>query len=42
MDGYFNITLLRPNKMEKCYVHSGMNPSKSIVATCYAMERVEK
>jgi hypothetical protein len=41
-DGYFNITLLGPDKMEKCYVHSGMSPSKSIVATCYAMERAKK
>jgi hypothetical protein len=41
MDGYFNITLLGPDKMEKCYVHSGMSPSKSIVATCYAMDRAK-
>ena len=40
MDGYFRITLLGPDRMEKCYVHSGM--SKSVVATCYAMERVKK
>jgi hypothetical protein len=42
MDGYFKVTLLGPDKMEKCYVHAGMGPSKSIVATCYAMERVKK
>ena len=41
-DGYFRITLLAPDRMEKCYVHSGMSPSKSMVATCYAMERVKK
>jgi hypothetical protein len=41
MDGYFKVTLLGPDKMEKCYVHSGMGPSKSIVATCYAMERAK-
>jgi hypothetical protein len=40
-DGYFNITMLGPDKIEKCYVHNGMSPSKSIVATCYAMERVK-
>jgi hypothetical protein len=39
-DGYFKVTLLGPDKMEKCYVHSGLSPSKSIVATCYAMDRV--
>jgi hypothetical protein len=40
-DGYFKVTLLGPDKMEKCYVHSGLSPSKSIVATCYAMDRVK-
>jgi hypothetical protein len=42
MDGYFHITLLGPDRMEKCYVHNGISPSKSVVATCYAMERVKK
>jgi hypothetical protein len=28
--------------MEKCYVHNGTGASKSMVATCYAMERVKK
>ena len=41
-DGYFRITLLAPDRMERYYVHSGMSPSKSMVATCYAMERVKK
>jgi hypothetical protein len=39
MDGYFRITLLAPDRMEKCYVHNGTSPSRSIVATCYVMER---
>jgi hypothetical protein len=39
MDGYFRITLLAPDRMEKCYVHNGVSPSRSIVATCYVMER---
>jgi hypothetical protein len=42
MDGYFHITLLGPDRMEKCYVHNAMSPSKSLVATCYAMERAKK
>jgi hypothetical protein len=42
MDGYFRVTLLGPDRMEKCYVHSGASPSKSVVAACYAMERVKK
>jgi hypothetical protein len=39
VDGYFRITLIGPDRMEKCYVHNGANPSRSIVATCYMMER---
>jgi hypothetical protein len=42
LDGYFRITLLAPDRMEKCYVHNGTGATKSIVATCYAMERVKK
>jgi hypothetical protein len=42
LDGYFRITLLGPDRMEKCYVHNGTGATKSMVATCYAMERVKK
>ena len=42
MDGYFQITLLSPDRMEKCYTHNGTSPSKSVVATCHLMERVKK
>jgi len=38
-DGSFRITLLAPDRMEKCYTHNGLSPSKSIVAGCYLMER---
>ena len=41
-DGSFRITLLAPDRMEKCYTHNGTSPSKSIVAGCYPMERVKK
>jgi hypothetical protein len=41
-DGSFRITLLSPDRMEKCYTHNGLSPSKSIVAGCYPMERVKK
>ena len=41
VDGYFRITLLGPDRMEKCYVHNGTGPSKSIVAACYDMTRVK-
>ncbi len=40
MDGYFRITLISPERMEKCYVHNGVSPTRSIVATCYVMDRV--
>ena len=42
MDGYFRITLTAPDRMEKCYVHNGVGPTRSIVATCYVMERVRR
>ena len=42
LDGYFRITLMSPDRMEKCYVHNGVSPSRSVVATCYMMERVKK
>ena len=42
MDGYFHITLMSPDRMEKCYVHNGLSPSKSIVATCHVMDRVKR
>ena len=41
MDGYFLITLVSPDRMEKCYTHNGTSPSRSIVATCYFMDRVK-
>jgi hypothetical protein len=42
LDGYFRITLISPDRMEKCYVHNGLSPSGSVVATCHVMERVKK
>ena len=42
MDGYFRITLVSPDRMEKCYVHNGVSPTRSIVATCYFMDRVKR
>ena len=40
-DGYYNITVQSADRMEICYVHAGLSPSKSIVATC-AMTQREK
>jgi len=39
LDGYFRITLVAPDRMEKCYTHNGTGPTRSVVATCYMMER---
>jgi len=41
-DGYFRITLLAPDRMEKCYIHNATSPSRSIVAACYVMSRVKR
>jgi hypothetical protein len=41
-DGYFLLTLLSGDRMDKCYVHSGISPSKSTVATCFEMVRTKK
>jgi hypothetical protein len=41
-DGSFRIMLLAPDRMEKCYTHTGFSPSGSIMAGCYPMERVKK
>jgi hypothetical protein len=42
MDGYFRITLVSPDRIEKCYTHNGTSPSGSIVAACYMMDRVKQ
>ena len=42
VDGYFRITLLTPDRMEKCYVQNGISPSKAMVATCYFMDRAKR
>jgi len=41
LDGYFLITLITPERMEKCYVHNGTSPSRSVVAICHFMNRVK-
>jgi hypothetical protein len=42
LDGYFHITLTSPDRIEKCYTHNGISPSRSVVATCHMMERVKR
>ncbi len=41
-DGIYIVTVLGPDRMEKCYTHNGLSPSHSIVAGCHIVERVKK
>ena len=38
-DGYFNMSVQSPDRMEMCYAHAGMSPTKSIVAVCFMIDR---
>jgi hypothetical protein len=38
-DGYFHLTILDKDRLECCYTHNGLSPSKSIVAACGIVER---
>ena len=38
-DGYHSLTVISPDRMELCYTHAGISPSKSIVATCGLFDR---
>jgi hypothetical protein len=40
-DDDFRITLIAPDRMDKCYVQSGTSPSGSIVAACYEMRKIK-
>jgi hypothetical protein len=40
-DGYYHITLVSPDRMEKCYIQNGNGPTHAIVAACYTMDRVK-
>jgi hypothetical protein len=42
MDGYFRITILSPDRMEKCYAQNAARPSRAIVASCQVMDRVKR
>jgi len=41
-DGYYRITLISRDRMEKCYTHNGLGPSRSVVAACHVMDRVKR
>jgi hypothetical protein len=39
MDGSLSISVAAPDRLDACYTHSGLSPSKSIVASCGALQR---
>ena len=39
-DGYYRITILSPDQMEKCYVQNAASSRQAIVASCFVMSRV--
>ena len=41
-DGHYRLTILSANQMELCYTHSALSPSKSIVASCFLLDRVAR
>lgn len=40
--GYFHLTVVSPDRMEMCYNHAGLDPTGSIVATCFMLDRKTK
>jgi hypothetical protein len=40
-DGYYRITVMSPDRMEKCYAQNAIGPQHAIVATCFMMDRVK-
>ena len=41
LDGYYHITLVSPDRMEKCYMQDGNGPTHAVVAACFTMDRVK-
>lgn len=39
-DGQYRLTILVADRMELCYTHTALSPSRSIVASCFDIERV--
>jgi hypothetical protein len=40
-DGYYRITILSADQIEKCYAQNALGPRQAIVATCFVMNRVK-
>ena len=41
-DGQYRLTVLAPDRMELCYTHAALSPTKSIVASCFVIERTAR
>jgi hypothetical protein len=41
-DGYYTMSVQSPDRMEMCYAHAGISPTKSIVAACFMVDREKK
>jgi hypothetical protein len=40
-DGYYRITIVSADRIEKCYAQSATGPRRAIVATCFMMDRAK-
>ena len=40
-DGYYRITIVSADRLEKCYAQNAIGPQYAIVATCFMMDRVK-
>jgi len=40
-DGYYLVTVVSADRLEKCYVQSAVSPRHAIVATCFMMDRMK-
>jgi hypothetical protein len=41
-DGQYRLSILAADQMELCYTHTALSPSKSIVASCFLIERTSR
>lgn len=41
-DGYYLITVVSTDRIEKCYTQNKIGPRQAIVAACFMMDRVKK
>src|SRR5262249_31708708 len=40
-DGYYRITVVSADRIEKCYAQNAIRPRQAIVAACFMMDRVK-